>query len=78
MRLDKLTIKSQEALQEAQHLAEKYEHQQIEPEHVLEAILKQDGGIADPMLKKLGADPAIVLNRLDAALKKTAESLRLW
>jgi ATP-dependent Clp protease ATP-binding subunit ClpB len=70
MRLDKLTIKSQEALQEAQHQAEKYEHQQIEPEHLLEAILKQDGGIAEPMLKKLGADPAIILNRLDATLKK--------
>ncbi len=70
MRLDKLTIKSQEALQEAQHLAEKYQHQQIEPEHLLEAALKQDGGIAQPMLKKLGADPAIILNRLDAALKK--------
>jgi len=70
MRLDKLTIKSQEALQEAQHLAEKYLHQQIEPEHLLEAALKQSGGIAQPMLKKLGADPAIILNRLDAALKK--------
>ena len=70
MRLDKLTIKSQEALQEAQHLAEKYQHQQIEPEHLLEAALKQSGGIAQPMLKKLGADPAIILNRLDAALKK--------
>ena len=70
MRLDKLTIKSQEALQEAEHLAEKYQHQQIEPEHLLEAALKQDGGIAEPMLKKLGADPAIILNRLDAALKK--------
>jgi ATP-dependent Clp protease ATP-binding subunit ClpB len=70
MRLDKLTIKSQEALQAAQHLADKYEHQQIEPEHLLEAILQQDGGIAEPMLKKLGADPAIVLNRIDAALRK--------
>ena len=50
MRLDKLTIKSQEALQEAQQLAEKYQHQQIEPEHLLEATLKQDGGIAQPML----------------------------
>jgi ATP-dependent Clp protease ATP-binding subunit ClpB len=70
MRLDKLTIKSQEALQEAQHIAEKYAHQQIEPEHLLEAILKQDGGIAEPMLKKLGADPAIVLNRLESSLQK--------
>ncbi len=70
MRLDKLTIKSQEAMQEAQHLAEKYEHQQIEPEHLLVSILKQDGGIAAPMLKKLGADPGVILARLEAALQK--------
>jgi ATP-dependent Clp protease ATP-binding subunit ClpB len=70
MRLDKLTVKSQEALQEAQHLAEKYEHQQIEPEHLLMSILKQDGGIAVPILKKLGAEPAIILSRLEAALQK--------
>ena len=70
MRLDKLTIKSQEAIQEAQHLAEKYEHQQIEPEHLLVSILKQDGGIAAPLLKKLGADPGVILSRLEAALQK--------
>ena len=70
MRLDKLTIKSQEAIQEAQHLAEKYEHQQIEPEHLLISILKQDGGIAAPLLKKLGADPSVILSRLEAALQK--------
>ncbi|MCX5895409.1 MAG: ATP-dependent chaperone ClpB [Proteobacteria bacterium] len=70
MRLDKLTIKSQEALQEAQHLAEKHEHQQIEPEHLLAAILKQDGGIAVPLLKKLGADSAAILTRLESALQK--------
>ena len=70
MRLDKLTIKSQEAVQEAQHLAEKYDHQQIEPEHLLVSILKQDGGIAAPLLKKLGADPGVILSRLEAALQK--------
>ncbi len=70
MRPDKLTIKSQEALQEAQHLAEKHEHQQIEPEHLIAAILKQDGGIAVPLLKKLGADPAVLLTKLESALQK--------
>ncbi len=70
MRPDKLTIKSQEALQEAQHLAEKHEHQQVEPEHLLAALLKQDGGIAAPLLKKLGADPAVLLTKLESALQK--------
>ena len=70
MRLDKLTIKSQEALQEAQHLAEKYENQQIEPEHLLASILRHDSGIAAPLLKKLGADPGFILSRLETALQK--------
>lgn len=70
MRLDKLTVKSQEALQDAQHLAEKYEHQQIEPEHLLMSILKQEGGIAVPILKKLGAEPVIILSQLETALQK--------
>ena len=44
MRFDKLTIKSQEALQDAQSQAEKREHQQVEPEHLLYSLLDQAGG----------------------------------
>ncbi|MBW1943941.1 MAG: hypothetical protein JRJ51_14060 [Deltaproteobacteria bacterium] len=41
MRLDKLTLKAQEAIQNAQQLAEGFGHQQIEPEHLLRVILDQ-------------------------------------
>jgi len=55
MRLDKLTIKAQEAVQDAQHIAEEHGQQQIEPEHLLLAMLDQEGGIVGPILSKLGA-----------------------
>ncbi|MEK7713608.1 MAG: Clp protease N-terminal domain-containing protein, partial [Deltaproteobacteria bacterium] len=70
MRFDKLTIKSQEALQEAQTQAEKREHQQVEPEHLLYSLLDQTGGIASPILKKLGSDPATIKERIETELKK--------
>jgi len=54
MRLDKLTIKAQEALQAAQQRAEALGSPQIEPEHILAALLGQEDGIVGPLLKKLG------------------------
>ena len=71
MRLDKLTIKSQEALQEAHSLAEKKEHQQIEPEHLLFSLLEQSGGIVSPILRKLGTDPGLVKDKLEGEFRKT-------
>jgi len=70
MRFDKFTIKSQEALNESQQVAERYEHQQIEPEHLLLAILEQGNGIAGSVLKKLGADPQVISAELAQALQK--------
>jgi ATP-dependent Clp protease ATP-binding subunit ClpB len=54
MRFDKLTIKSQELIQSAQSLASENNHQQIEPEHMLSAMLNEQQGIARSMLNKLG------------------------
>ena len=54
MRLDKFTIKAQEALQAAQQKAEALSSAQIEPEHVLDALASQEDGLAVPLLKKLG------------------------
>jgi ATP-dependent Clp protease ATP-binding subunit ClpB len=56
MRIDRLTTKSREAIQEAQGLAARRGHPEILPEHVVAALLGQDGGVARPMLKKAGAD----------------------
>ncbi len=70
MRLDKLTLKSQEAMQAAQTLAQARDHQQIEPEHVLAALLEQTEGVVVPILQKLGARPALIRARLQEALDK--------
>jgi len=57
IRLDKLTIKGQEALQAAQSLAETLAHPQLEPEHLLDALIQQQEGIVAPLLRKLGTAP---------------------
>ncbi len=70
MRMDKFTLKSQEALQAAQGVAQSHEHQQIEPEHLLAALLDQAEGVVTPMLQKLGARPALIRTRVQEALGK--------
>ena len=68
MRLDKFTIKAQEALAAAQAEAEKHAHQEVTPEHVLRALLTQDEGVALAVLRKVGADPEGLLRKVDEAL----------
>jgi len=72
MRLDKFTVKAQEALQAAQSLADQHEHQAIEPEHLLVALLEQREGVVGPVLAKLGARPEAIQRELQAALGKLA------
>ena len=60
MRPDKFTLKAQEALQEAQNIAEEYGNQEILPEHLLNSLLRQEDGIIRPILKKIGIDPVSV------------------
>jgi ATP-dependent Clp protease ATP-binding subunit ClpB len=57
MRFDRFTIKSQELVQKAKSLAEQYANQQIEPEHILQAMLSDREGTAVAMLRKLGTAP---------------------
>jgi ATP-dependent Clp protease ATP-binding subunit ClpB len=73
MRLDKLTLKGQEALQSAQHLAETMESPQIEPEHLLDSLIAQDDGIVNPLLKKLGAPPEVLHSELTKHLSSQAK-----
>ena len=73
MKLDKLTIKAQEALQEAQAIARKRDHQEVLPEHLLAALLSQADGLVPPILQRIGAEPKLVQQRLEEDLKKTAQ-----
>lgn len=70
MRLDKFTIKAQEALQEAQGIAEKHEHQQIEPEHLLIALLQQRDGVVPQIFQKMGLSIPATLTQLEEVLQK--------
>ena len=53
-RFDKLTVKSQEAVQQAQSEAESLGHQQLLPLHLLKALLADEQGIVRPLLQKIG------------------------
>lgn len=70
MRFDKFTIKSQEMIQSAQSAAAQHNHQQIEPEHLLSAMLAERQGIATSILTKLGAPVDGVNQDLTDALDK--------
>jgi len=70
MRLDKFTLRGQEAIQSAIELAERNNHQQVEPEHLLVAMLEQPEGIVRPVLGKLGANVAVILNDTQAAVAR--------
>ncbi|MGD9159357.1 MAG: ATP-dependent chaperone ClpB [Desulfobacteraceae bacterium] len=70
MRLDKLTLKAQEALKESQQVAERSGHQQIEPEHMLSAILSQKDGAIPPLMGKVGINQSALSKSADDALEK--------
>src|SRR5882724_4857464 len=68
MRLDKFTLRGQEAIQTAIENAEKQQNQQVEPAHLLFAMLEQPEGIVRPVLGKLGANVQVILNDVQAAI----------
>src|ERR1700732_5273400 len=70
MRMDKLTVKAQEAIQAAQSLADQGNHQAIEPEHLLLALLQQQEGVVGPLLGKLGARPETLARQVQAEVDK--------
>jgi ATP-dependent Clp protease ATP-binding subunit ClpB len=70
MRFDKLTIKSQEAVSEAQNLASQRGHGVVEPAHLLRALLSQTDGIALPILQKLGVPVDRLSGEVDAIVER--------
>src|SRR5262249_4086820 len=70
MRLDKLTVKSAEALQNAQRLAERRNHQAVDVEHLMMGLLGQKEGVALSLLQKVGVQPSVILERVEKALDR--------
>ena len=68
MQPDRFTIKSQEALQAAQRLADARRNPQTTPEHLLAVLLEADSGVVVPVLRKLGVEPGVVREATGAAL----------
>ena len=69
MQPDRFTIKSQEALQAAQRLADERHNPQTTPEHLLAVLLEQNEGIVAPVLRKLGVEPGTVRQALQPRLQ---------
>ena len=69
MNINKFTIKSQEAIQQAQQLAQSFEQQQIENEHIFKAIFEVDENVAPFILKKLNVNVPLFEQILDSTIQ---------
>jgi ATP-dependent Clp protease ATP-binding subunit ClpB len=70
MNFNKLTVKAQEAVAEAQNLARGAGNPELTPEHLLLALLRQEGGIVTPILNKLGLSPGTIETEVAAEVAK--------
>jgi ATP-dependent Clp protease ATP-binding subunit ClpB len=69
-RFDKLTVKAQEAMQAAQEMAARYGQQQVQPLHVLWALLAQGDGVVPPLLEKLGVSPTQLASEVEKQVER--------
>ncbi|HTR47314.1 MAG TPA: ATP-dependent chaperone ClpB [Verrucomicrobiae bacterium] len=70
VRFEKLTVKAQEALQAAQEFAGRSGQQQVEPLHILWALVAQGDGVVPPLLEKLGAAPTAMASELEKQIDR--------
>ncbi|MDP2652484.1 MAG: Clp protease N-terminal domain-containing protein, partial [Candidatus Omnitrophota bacterium] len=73
LRLDKFTQKSREAIQSALDLATEFKHQQVEPEHLTYALMKDKEGVVPLLLERLGLSLESLRAKIEADLKKRPE-----
>ena len=65
LRFEKMTVKAQEALQSAQEIAARHENQQVEPIHLLAALVSQPDGVVSPLLARLGIRTEMLSQDID-------------
>ena len=70
LRFDKLTVKAQEALQAAQEMGARSGQQQIEPLHLLWALVAQGDGVVPPLLEKLGVSPTVLAGEAEKQIER--------
>ncbi len=74
LNMNRYTQRAQEALAAAQELAEEYNHSQIEVEHLLLALLHQEGGVVPQIVNKLGAPSNALAQEVEAELGRVAQA----
>jgi ATP-dependent Clp protease ATP-binding subunit ClpB len=65
LRFDRMTVKAQEALQEAQEIAARHENQSVEPVHLLAALVEQPDGVVPPLIARLGIRPELIAQDIE-------------
>ncbi|GCE10639.1 ATP-dependent chaperone ClpB [Tengunoibacter tsumagoiensis] len=70
MKIERFTDKARDAVQDAAELARKHNHSQIEPEHLLAALLTQENGVVPQVIQKAGGNVATVRRNIDSELEK--------
>jgi len=65
LRFEKMTVKAQGALQEAQEIAARHENQSVEPVHLLAALVEQPDGVVPPLLTRLGIRPELIAQDIE-------------
>ena len=83
MQMDRLTIKSQEALHRAMRLAEQHHHAEVDWPHLVVALIEQEDGVVRPLLGRLGINREALTHRLQEELARRpraegAASERYW
>jgi ATP-dependent Clp protease ATP-binding subunit ClpB len=73
MDLNRFTEKAQEAVLQAQRLAEEYNHSEIQPTHLLLALLRQEGGVAPQIAHHLSVNPAQLAQAVETEVQKAAK-----
>jgi ATP-dependent Clp protease ATP-binding subunit ClpB len=70
LRFDKMTVKAQEALQEAQEIAARHENQSVEPVHLLAALVEQQDGVVPPLIARLGIRPELITQDVEREIAR--------
>ncbi|MBA3066494.1 ATP-dependent chaperone ClpB [bacterium] len=73
MRIDKLTLKAREAVEDMQEIARGMEHQRLDGEHLLLSLLSQEDGIAPALIESAGGNPGEIVRELKTALSAQAK-----
>jgi ATP-dependent Clp protease ATP-binding subunit ClpB len=70
LRFDKMTVKAQEALQQAQEIAARHENQSVEPVHLLAALVEQQDGVVPPLIARLGIRSELITQDIEREIAR--------